>query len=219
MSTTRSENMHKRRTRILTEARNIIAHRGADALNLRDLASASDVTVPTIYNLIGNKSELLEALLREGMALFTGMLENSLDLTLSERINEIADTIVGFFGENEDYYRAMGIAGENLEHQYDINGKTGVMRNALEDMVQRDCQNALDTGELRGNISAELLTECILSSLQTSCRDWFYGTITLEEFRSTFLKGSSLCLAADASNDCRDTLLELIHRESADQNH
>ena len=62
MESTRALNMQKRRETILAQARRVIVEQGFDALNLRDLAQDSGVTVPTIYNLIGNKEELLKAL-------------------------------------------------------------------------------------------------------------------------------------------------------------
>ena len=58
----RAHNMQKRRTRILAEARGLLARGGFDAMNLRDLARLADVMVPTIYNLIGNKEEVIVAL-------------------------------------------------------------------------------------------------------------------------------------------------------------
>ena len=70
MHTARSINKQKRRERILTEARTIIAERGFDAFNLRDLAERSALTVPTVYNLIGNKDEILKALILGAFADF-----------------------------------------------------------------------------------------------------------------------------------------------------
>ena len=61
----RSQNMQKRRARILAEARGLLARGGFDAMSLRELARLADVTVPTIYNLVGNKEEVLLALFSE----------------------------------------------------------------------------------------------------------------------------------------------------------
>jgi TetR/AcrR family fatty acid metabolism transcriptional regulator len=53
------EHKAERRARILTAAREIIAERGYDGLTMRDLARASRVSVPTLYNLFGGKQALL----------------------------------------------------------------------------------------------------------------------------------------------------------------
>lgn len=51
--------MEARRRQILEAARGLIETRGYDALTMRNLANESRVTVPTIYNLIGNKEQVL----------------------------------------------------------------------------------------------------------------------------------------------------------------
>lgn len=51
-------NVAKRREHILAAAREMIASDGTETLNVRDLAKEAGVTVPTIYNLIGEDPEL-----------------------------------------------------------------------------------------------------------------------------------------------------------------
>jgi AcrR family transcriptional regulator len=53
------EHKAERRARILAAARELIAERGYDGLTMRDLARASRVSVPTLYNLFGGKQALL----------------------------------------------------------------------------------------------------------------------------------------------------------------
>src|SRR3954454_23229 len=53
------EHKAERRTRILAAARELIAARGYDGLTMRDLARASRVSVPTLYNLFGGKQALI----------------------------------------------------------------------------------------------------------------------------------------------------------------
>ena len=51
----RSQQMAERRERILEAARGLVERGGYDGLTMRSLATASGVTVPTVYNLIGGK--------------------------------------------------------------------------------------------------------------------------------------------------------------------
>jgi AcrR family transcriptional regulator len=59
------EHKAERRTRILAAARTLIAARGYEGLTMRELARASRVSVPTLYNLFGGKRALLLAELDE----------------------------------------------------------------------------------------------------------------------------------------------------------
>ena len=62
----RTLEMNRRRDRILEAARELISKHGSGHLTMRSLAEASGVTVPTIYNLIGNKDAVLGATIHPG---------------------------------------------------------------------------------------------------------------------------------------------------------
>ena len=87
----RLEQKAERRTRILEAAREIIADRGYEALTMRDLALASRVTVPTIYNLIGSKEQVLSAAIREQTAGFLANIDAGDHATPASRILSIVD--------------------------------------------------------------------------------------------------------------------------------
>lgn len=57
-----------RRRRILAAARRLVARRGYDGVTMRDLARASGVSVPTLYNLVGGKQALLAAAIESWFA-------------------------------------------------------------------------------------------------------------------------------------------------------
>jgi AcrR family transcriptional regulator len=57
--------MAERRTRILDAARDLIEAQGYESLTMRELARVGEVTVPTIYNLFGNKESVLLAAVEE----------------------------------------------------------------------------------------------------------------------------------------------------------
>ncbi len=57
------EHKAERRQRILAAARRLIARGGWERLGMRELAAEARVSVPTVYNLIGGKPQLLSALM------------------------------------------------------------------------------------------------------------------------------------------------------------
>ena len=62
------ETKEDRRARILLRARELMGQGGYEGLSLRKLAAAAEVTVPTIYNLIGAKEQILVELFRHWIA-------------------------------------------------------------------------------------------------------------------------------------------------------
>lgn len=199
MNTVRSINMQKRRERILTEARAIIAERGFDAFNLRDLAERSALTVPTVYNLIGNKDDILKALILGAFADFETEFRKHPVVPASELPVVITGILVEFTSGQEDYFRATALASERIDNPQALLGKAGVLRTSYGNIANKLCQEALAANLLRGEISSEMLVEQMVATCQLAFRDWAYRIISIEELRKASLKGFYIPLAADAT--------------------
>ena len=55
---TRTENKNKRRNYLLECAGDIISQDGLDAFTIARLADCAGVTIPTVHNLLGKRSEI-----------------------------------------------------------------------------------------------------------------------------------------------------------------
>lgn len=206
MSDIRTLNMEKRRERILEQARKMLAEGGFDALNLRYLAEASDITVPTIYNLIGNKAEVLKALVMGAFADFEASLENRLPCPTEELPATMMSTFVEMIARDESYYRAAALASERLENESDEHGGYGFKRGPLRKFAGRLCRSAREEGLLLGEIDSELLVEQMIGNHQVAFRDWAHHVISLDELEKQSLRGFYIALAADAVSGFRDNL-------------
>jgi AcrR family transcriptional regulator len=206
MSDTRTLNMEKRRERILEEARKTLALGGFDALNLRDLAEVSGVTVPTIYNLIGNKAEVLKALVLDSFATFEADLERKLPCATEDLPAVMMSTLEEMIGADEDSFRATALAGERLENESQEHADYGFKRAPLRKFAGRLFVTARQEGLLRGKIDSELLVEQTLGNHERAFRDWAHREITLRELTKQSLSGFYIALAADARDDYRDRI-------------
>jgi AcrR family transcriptional regulator len=81
-----SKQREERKRRILDVARRLIAERGYEGVTMRELADESLVSVPTLYNLFGGKSELLFAAVE---AYYTNLLSNTQRESDSEGLTKI----------------------------------------------------------------------------------------------------------------------------------
>jgi len=206
----REFNMAKRRQRILAEARRLITDGGVEALNLRTLAAAAEVTVPTIYNLIGNKEAIVFALFAEALAEIeqrAGKPDYASPLELAEAV---VTESTGVFAEDEDYFRAALIALEHLDttaaHH---NAAAGVYEWAGR-IIARGLTACFEAGLLCGRIPVHALTAQILRGYRTSCRAWAFGQLSIEEFRAAALTDVYTCLAADAVETFHAQLIKKI---------
>ena len=110
----RAQSMHKRRDRLLAEARALFTVHGFEALNLRELARLAEVTVPTIYNLIGNKEEVLVALFAEVLTEIEARIRDRASGDALERAGAVAVVSTDLFAEDQNYYRSAFLAVEFL---------------------------------------------------------------------------------------------------------
>lgn len=210
MSDTRTINMERRRERILEQARKILAEGGFDALNLRALAMVSAVTVPTIYNLIGNKAAVLKALVMGSFATFEAALETRLPCPTEKLPALMMSIFTEMTQREEDLYRATALAGERLENESEEHGDYGFKREPLMRYAGKLCADARAEGLLRGEIDGQLLAEQMIGNHQMAFRDWAHRVISLDELEKQTLRGFYIALAADAREDYRERLaLEL----------
>ena len=94
----------------------MIAEKGFDSLNLRDLAEVSKVTVPTTYNLIGNKEEVLKALMPGAFEDFDTEIKKNPPATAASLPPVMIETLMSMISKNEECYRATALASEREEN-------------------------------------------------------------------------------------------------------
>ena len=202
--------MQRRRQRILNSARDLIAEGGFDALNLRDLAQRAEVTVPTIYNLIGRKQELLQVLFEGTLKPFENVrLVTDVDAPFNWP-ESLVDRIVAVVRENENYYRAEYIARRRLEQEGDVFG-TGLLDRAVQ-VAADACRESIAVGLLRGDVDPEQLGGQIYSALRFAYARWARAEIDLPALRREVLTGAYICWAADVRDEHR---VELVDRLAA----
>ena len=200
---TRARNMEKRRARILFEARKVIAQEGFDALTTRGLAKAAGVTQPTLYNLIGSKNDILKLLMTEAISNIWARLEAFEATEPLQAIEAVAALSIRLFAEDEPYYRAAIMAADYFHGPSPQNDSSEPDFDYLTDessrMAANAVQSAIDAGLLKGNIAADVFGAQMYDCYRSPMRDWAYGLISIDEFRTRALRGFYMVLAIDAT--------------------
>lgn len=206
----REQNMRKRRDRLLAQARALLTMHGFEALNLRELARLAEVTVPTIYNLIGNKEEVLVALFAEVLTEIEARIR---DRDIGEplaRAGAVAEISTALFAEDENYYRSAFLAVEYLNQSGAHHDKVTQIYAWGERMATDGVLACQAARLLSGRIAPALLGELILRSFRTTCREWAFAQISLQEFRRIALVDIYITLAADATDSFQTVLVNNI---------
>jgi AcrR family transcriptional regulator len=206
----RGTNMRMRRARILAAARGLLASGGFQALNLRDLARAAAVTVPTIYNLVGNKEEVLCALFREVLDEIEARIGGARDLEPLAAATAVVTESTGLFAEDEDFYRTAFLAVESLDEAGTAGARVALLYAWGERLITAGFEACRAARLLRGRIPTGTLGELVLRSFRTNCRAWALGRVDIDEFRRLALTDLYVSLAADAVESFQGALNKRI---------
>ncbi|MGH8517148.1 MAG: TetR/AcrR family transcriptional regulator [Panacagrimonas sp.] len=210
VSTVRDQNMQRRRARLLAEARGLLARGGYEALSLRELARLADVTVPTIYNLIGNKDEVLLALGADVLAEVETRIRSVRSTDPLVLAAATVEESTRLFTEDENLYRSAFLAIEWLDQRplhHAEAARIHAWAGAVFATGFEACRKAM---LLRGRIPLAVLGQMMMRSFRTSCRAWAFGLCDLEEFRRVALLDVYITLAADAGEDFHRLLIRKI---------
>lgn len=216
MQETRTRNKEARRQRILDAARDLIAKGGVDAMTTRGLAAAAEVTVPTIYNLVGSRNEVIEAIVRDDFEQVWARLEFDRSISPLAMFERIVAVAYDYVVASPDTHRALAIAADQLAGSQPSQSQFAQTmlhaENRSAAMAEAACEAALGDNLLRGNICAKTLGLQMYTTWRGPFRDWAYGAIDAEEMRRRQLRGFYLTLAADAADAFRE---ELVRKAAA----
>lgn len=166
---TRLDRAAATRDRLLAAARTLFVERGFDDTSLRDVATAADVAVGTVFVHFVDKADLLHAVLHDG-------LEQTLDVAcapppgpLLVRLQFIADTVFGHYEQQPALSRAL------LRQSMSATGpwaqKFAAQHGRVHGVVVALVEQARGS-EVRDDVDAGLFGLAFLSFFQFALMSW-----------------------------------------------
>jgi AcrR family transcriptional regulator len=175
------EHKAERRTRILAAARELIAERGYDGLTMRDLAKASRVSVPTLYNLFGGKQALLLGELESTFAAVVAGIERARTGNVVDRALATCDA------GNADLLAAPRYSRE-LILLFLTSHETAPLRRSSAEAYAGLMADLLRDGQKAGDVEAWIdplvLSRRMFAHYQLTMIEWARGEIDTDGFRA-----------------------------------
>jgi AcrR family transcriptional regulator len=209
---TRVRNMDARRQRILNEACRLLAGGGTEGLTLRGLAENSGVTVPTIYNLVGCKDQVVTSLIAGALDSLDEALRAAPAVRGIARAEAAVSTSIALFLGEPGRYAAVFRALQEMQGKPDETVLGPLFRRAGEVycLAVREAQQDED---LHGRLLPVPLGHHILHAQLEAFRLWGLGTLAAPLVRARAFYSLYVSLLADATKSVRKVLLERM-RES-----
>lgn len=198
----RERSKQKRRNRILIAARGMIVDEGVAGLSMRALADSAEVSVATLYNLLGSKEEILYALLDQSYETLNMTAAAVTDLDAIARAEAIVDASVDQFLSDADFYKRLmrGIQGIETGER----ASSSVLK--IWALAEKAVADGMADGLLRNSVPARLIAQMILSSYSGALRHWVIGRVDNDTFKAQARMGLALSLLSVATDDTRPRL-------------
>ena len=210
----REANVAARRQRILESARVLLQEAGPEGLSMRKLARQAGLSVTTLYNLLGSREAILQALIKdsqqrlEAPAADAGKARDPL-----RRAARAMEGILRYIIDNGDLLRPLIAAdfrtgswtklGQQDEGEHFRSSKVAI-RAALTE--------ALDDGQLRNVVGLTFLEVQLHVGWELALDLWAFGVLDDEAFRLRTLSGFYVTLLAFAEPHVRPGIEKELRR-------
>ena len=181
-----------KRDELVRIAARLFKERGFSKTRLIDIANAAGLDRATVYYYVGSKDELFQEAV-EGM--LTSNLANAqviadhTALTIKEKLTKIVELLMVSY---EVHYPQMYVYIQEQMHQvaHEESPWARIIMQKTRDfekLVRQLLQNGIDTGELRGDLSARLASNALFGMFNWTHR-WFTpgGSLTAREIAAAF---------------------------------
>jgi AcrR family transcriptional regulator len=202
--------LHKdeRRAQILRAARDLVADGGLDALTMRAVAQRARLSVPTVYNLVGSRADVVAALLDAGGDQLDALLVDSHAGDPVGRVVAASDALATVVTPNVTVVTAVlagGVPGDAGEGG--LFGRYGhVTRTALAD--------ARAAGVIERRADPGLLADRVVALAAGAVLAWATDHRDDGRLRDDLVHGAMVVLVAHATDDHRARLRRELDRRA-----
>jgi AcrR family transcriptional regulator len=197
-----ADQMSERRERILQSAREIIGEHGFEGLTMRELAQAAGVTVPTIYNLIGSKDEVLVSAVAEQTERFVQGIERA-----AGDLMAIVDANTRELLRMPSYYRSL------LRLMLRSDAAAPAFKN-VEDAVGGQVRLAVgelaEEGGIEDWADLDALRNQIQSTLWMTSLHWANHQLSSENLETRNAYGTAMLMLAVTRGEARDEYARIV---------
>jgi len=203
------ENKAERKGRIVAAARRLIAEHGYDRFNMRALADAAHVSVPTLYNLFGSKHAILAAEMQDAFRSVAGALDLKKRGDAVERAGTLLQAGIKNLVSVPGYYR-------ELVHVMLTSREPDELRRSIEDQYVALMAGNLRAGqadrELADWFDADVLARHMFFTFMMVVLGWARGEVDNDGLREVATYGQCMLLVGVARGDTHARLVERVRR-------
>ena len=181
---------------------------------MRKLARQADLSVTTLYNLLGSREEILQALIQDSVQrLEAPAADTSASRDPLLRASRAMEGILRYVVDNRDLLRPLIVADFRTGSWSQLNEQDeGEHFRSSKDAIRAAITEALAAGQLRNVVGQQFLEVQLHVGWELALDQWAYGVIDDEVFRLKSLCGFHVALLAFAAPDVRPGIEKELRR-------
>jgi AcrR family transcriptional regulator len=199
----REKHKRGRRSAIMRAVRELLREGADDKLTKESIAQRADVAPATVYNLVGTRAKIFEALAEDFMNDVETRLQGEPVREPLARARRIVDVIL-------DLILADPLVYTRMVRGWDESGL--VLRRGPASNLIAAFEEAKELGVLMAEADARLLASSVATACVGAVHQWAAGLISARGFRARALFSLDLALAAAASETHRSELVRALVR-------
>lgn len=180
----REQRMQSRREAIYAAALRLLIEGGVHALTIRALAAKAGVSVPTIYNLIGSRSQILLDLTVARIEEAREVVAYLPDMSAHEKVLAIQGGVADFYIEQADEAKAIYRARMSIRMSEPESAHPDIAAGSAS-VTATTIREGVEKGEFSADTNVAFAAEQIFRSFGHCMSDWVLGVYDDDGLRST----------------------------------
>jgi AcrR family transcriptional regulator len=216
LSSIREKGKARRKQQIIQAAKRLLAAGGIEALSTRKLAEAAELSVHTLYALVGSKDKILEAVMEDN---HNRVLSDIIEINARHPIEQVfafVESTYRIIVEDQPAQKPLMRVLMTLFDQGSLGSDPWWMMAQEKGWMQSAVTQAIDQELLRADFPAAVIADMLMKIYLTNLRDYLFDRADLEAYRGRATFELWFCLSNIAADRTRADYAARA-REAADR--
>jgi AcrR family transcriptional regulator len=203
LSSIREKGKARRKHQIIQAAKRLLAAGGIEALSTRKLAEEAELSVHTLYALVGSKDKILEAVMEDN---HNRVLSDIIALNARHPIEQIfafVDSTYKIIAEDQAAQKPLMRVLMTLFDQGALGSDPWWMMAQEKGWMLSAVTEAIDQGLLKPDYPAPVIADMLMKTYLTNLRDYLFDRADLDAYRDRASFELWFCLSNIAADRTR----------------
>lgn len=208
MTGIREKGKARRKEQIIQAAKRLLATGGIEALSTRKLAEEAELSVHTLYALVGSKDQILDAVMEDNHnRVLTAILEINEEHPI-EKIFAIVDSTYQIISEDSAAQKPLMRVLMTLFYEGTLNPNPWWLLAQEKGWMETAVAEAIKQKLLRKDFPAARIADMLMKIYLANLREYLFDKVDLEVYRNTTVFEFWFCLSNIATDELRKKYLK-----------